>query len=187
MDSKIAQFQKELNQLTIDYHELFAELSSEALNWKPNAQTWSIGQIIDHIIKTNESYFPIFEGLQKGTYQASWVRHFGFLVRFFGDLVLKGVEPLRQKKIKTFPVWEPTASTVADDIVQKFGTHQKELCAKIIENQDFILRGAIISSPANRIIVYTLERAIEIMIAHEKRHLNQAEEILIHIHNQNKY
>ncbi len=187
MESKISQFKSEFNQLATDYHELFGELSSIALNWKPNTQTWSIGQIIDHIIKTNESYYPIFEGLQKGTYQASWVRHFGFLVRFFGDFVLKGVEPMRQKKIKTFPVWEPTSSTVADDIVQKFVAHQKELCAKIIENQDIILRGAIISSPASHIIVYTLERAIEIMIAHEKRHLNQAEEILILIHNQNKY
>lgn len=187
MDSKIVYFQSELNQLTTDYHELFGELSETALNWKPNAQTWSIGQIVDHILKTNESYYPIFDGLHKGTYRASWVRHFGFLVRFFGDFVLKGVEPSREKKIKTFPVWEPAISTIADDIVQKFRTHQKELIAKIIENQDFILRGVVVSSPANRIIVYTLERAIEIMIAHEKRHLNQAEEILILIHNQNKY
>ncbi len=183
MNGKIVQFQNELNQLTVDYNELFGQLSTGALNWKPNAQTWSIGQVIDHIIKTNESYYPIFEGIQKGTYQASWVRHVGFLVRFLGDFILKSVEPLQQKKIKTFPIWEPTTSAISDDIVQKFVVHQKELTAKILENQDFILRGTIICSPANSLIVYTLERAIDIMIAHEKRHLNQAEEILILIHN----
>ncbi len=187
MDSKIEQFQVELNQLSIDFFELFGELSSTTLNWKPNPQTWSIGQIVDHIIKTNESYYPIFEDLQMGSYKASWLRHFGFLVRFFGNFVLKGVEPSRQKKMKTFPVWEPSTSLIEDDIMQKFVAHQKVLTSKIIENQDFILRGTVISSPANRIIVYTLQRAVEIMIAHEKRHLNQAEEILILIHNQNKY
>ena len=185
MDSKIVAFQNELDKLTVDFHELFGELSGIALNWKPNPETWSIGQVVDHIIKTNESYYPIFEGLQKGTYTASWVRYFGFLVRFFGNFILKSVEPTRQKKIKTFNVWKPSMSTISDDIVQKFVAQQKELSAKIIENQDFILRGSVISSPANRIIVYTLERAIEIIIAHEKRHLNQAEELLILIHQKN--
>jgi len=35
----------------------------------------------------------------------------------------------------------------------------------------------IISSPANRIIVYKLETAFGIMVAHEKRHLGQEKEV----------
>jgi hypothetical protein len=39
-------------------------------------------------------------------------------------------------------------------------------------------KGTIISSPANKIIVYKLEIAFDIIVAHEKRHLEQAREVL---------
>ena len=185
MADKIAQFEQEINQLTVDYREMFLELSEVALNWKPNADTWSIGQVIDHVIKTNETYFPIFDGLQKGDCQANWLRHLGFLVRFFGNFILKKVEPTRQQKIKTFPIWEPASSNIPDDIVQRFMEHQNKLSIKINENKAFILRGTVIHSPASKMIVYTLEQAVEIIIAHEKRHLNQAADILTLLHNQN--
>jgi hypothetical protein len=38
--------------------------------------------------------------------------------------------------------------------------------------------GTIISSPANKNIEYKLETAFDIIVAHEKRHLEQAREVL---------
>jgi hypothetical protein len=35
----------------------------------------------------------------------------------------------------------------------------------------------VISSPANRFIVYKIGRAFDIIVAHEERHLNQAKEV----------
>ena len=37
----------------------FGKLSAEQINWKPNAKSWSIGQCFEHLIVTNELYFPI--------------------------------------------------------------------------------------------------------------------------------
>jgi hypothetical protein len=47
-----------------------------------------------------------------------------------------------------------------------------------INSQDLVDKGTIISSPANKIIVYKLEIAFDIIVAHEKRHLEQAREVL---------
>jgi hypothetical protein len=79
--------------------------------------------------------------------------------------------------MRTFPMWEPEKSTISGDIVGKFEEHQKELAA-FVENSDiFIKQGAVISSPANKVIVYKLETAFDIIITHEKRHFAQACEV----------
>lgn len=36
----------------------FSNISSEQLNWKPSAESWSIAQCLDHLIIADSSYFP---------------------------------------------------------------------------------------------------------------------------------
>ncbi len=88
------------------------------------------------------------------------------------------MQPDRQKKMKTFPIWEPSTSTDIVEILQRFNNHQNELIKKIDEVKEFIEQGCVISSPANRNIVYTLETALDIIVAHEQRHIEQAKEVL---------
>lgn len=168
----------ELERLTQAFTTEFGSLTVEELNRKPNATTWSIGQVIDHIITVNESYFSIIDQLRAGTYRTPWTARLPFLVNWFGDFILKGVEPERRKKVKTFPVWEPAQSEVRGDVVAHFAEHKRELAGIIAVNADFVEDGTVISSPANRFIVYKLGRAFDIIVAHEERHLNQSREIL---------
>lgn len=168
----------QLDTLTSDFTHAFEGLSVDQINRKPNAAAWSIGQIIDHIITVNETYFPIAEQLKKGTYRTPWTGRLPILVRWLGDFILNGVEPQRKRKVKTFPVWEPAQSDLPADILQRFAKHQKKLAEMMASCEKFIQAGAVIASPANRFIVYKLEKAFDIIIAHERRHLNQALEVL---------
>ncbi|MCF8247631.1 MAG: DinB family protein [Saprospiraceae bacterium] len=168
----------ELGRLTKAFTTEFGCLTSEELNRKPNASTWSIGQVIDHIITVNESYYPIVEQLRAGTYRAPWTAKLPFLVNWFGDFILNGVEPERRKKVKTFQLWEPAQSEVRADVVAYFAEHQRGLAGFIAMNADLVEAGTGISSPANRFITYKIGRAFDIIVAHERRHLNQSREIL---------
>jgi hypothetical protein len=156
----------------------FGTLTNEQMNWKPNSGTWSIAQNLDHLIVVNETYYAVLLSLKEGTYKTPFIAKIGFIVSFLGKTVLKAVQPDRQKKMKTFPIWEPNTSNVSDDILKRFENHQNELKQKIEEAKDLIEKGTIISSPANRNIVYKLETAFDIIVSHEQRHLEQAKEIL---------
>jgi hypothetical protein len=79
--------------------------------------------------------------------------------------------------MKTFPIWEPAISLVRSDILDQFEKHQQELKQLIASSEDLLEEGTVISSPANRMIVYKLETAFDIIVAHEKRHLEQAREV----------
>ncbi len=168
----------QLSALTSDFTHAFDGLTADQINWKPNSSAWSIGQVIDHIITVNETYFPVVEQLKQGTYHAPLTGRLPFLVRWFGNFILKGVEPERKRKVRTFPIWEPAQSDVPGDILQRFAEHQKKLGEMMASCEKFIEAGTVISSPANRFIVYKLEKAFDIILAHERRHLNQALEVL---------
>jgi hypothetical protein len=155
----------------------FGTLSNEQLNWKPNSETWSIAQNLDHLIVVNETYYPVLASLKEGTYKTPFIAKISFMVSFLGKTVLKAVQPDRRKKMKTFPIWEPNTSKVDDDILNRFENHQNELKLKIESVKELVAKGVVISSPANRNIVYKLETAFDIIVAHEQRHLEQAKEI----------
>lgn len=170
---------QEIDKITLEAEMLFGKLSSEQLNWKPNPQTWSIAQNLEHLIVVNETYYPILSALKKGTYKKPFLANFGFIVSFFGKTVLNAVKPDRKKKMKTFPIWEPNKSSVGNDIVYRFKKHQTELQKQISEANELFNNRIVISSPANRNVVYNLEIAFDIIVLHEQRHLEQAKEILV--------
>ncbi len=177
----------QLDKITVHFFENFGSLSAAQLNWKPNAQTWSIAQNIDHLIVVNETYYPVLASLKKGTYKTPFIAKLGFIVSFLGKTVLNAVKPDRKKKMKTFPIWEPTVSQIKDDILKQFEKHQTELKREIEASKELIEKGTIISSPANKNIVYKLETAYDIIVSHEQRHLEQAKEILQLLTNNNNH
>lgn len=167
-----------IDQTTTDFTDAFGSLNERQLNWKPNAQTWSIAQNIHHLIVINETYYPVLEALHEGSYTLPFMGKMGFMVSFFGKMILGSVQPDRKRKIKTFPIWEPAQSDLPPDLLARFAGHQEELKSRIAGAADLLGQGAVISSPANGAIVYKLETAFDIIVAHERRHLAQAREVL---------
>jgi hypothetical protein len=168
-----------IDEVTESFKADFGKLDTEQLNWKPEANTWSIAQNIDHLMVINRTYFPIVDAIHSNTYKLPWISKLGFVMNFFGKFILKSVNPDRRNKIKTFPMWHPQSSTMESDILQQFERHQAELKDFIMSCKDLLAKKTVISSPANKNIVYKLETALDIIVTHEKRHLQQARELLL--------
>jgi hypothetical protein len=173
----MTQWDAEIDSITEAFKSEFGGLSSEQMNWKPNPNTWSIAQNIEHLWVVNESYFPALDSLNAGTYRPSFVARFEFMVQYFENLILNAVEPKRTKKIKTFAIWQPNKSELPDSVLSVFEKHQGVLKQKMNESQGIVKKRSIISSPANRSIVYRIDKAFDIIDTHEKRHLEQAKEV----------
>lgn len=168
----------QIDNTTTAFQTLFGALTTEQLNWKPNASTWSIAQNIDHLIVINQTYFPLLADLKAGTFKPPFIARFSFIVSFIGKTILNAVKPDNKKKIKTFTIWEPTESKITGDILALFSKHQDQLKQEMEAAKDFLQQGTVIYSPANKNIVYTLETAFDVITAHEVRHLEQAKEVL---------
>jgi hypothetical protein len=168
---------KEIDEIIQRFMENFGGLSHVQLNWKPDPETWSIAQNVEHLIVINESYFPIIDSVRQGTYKSPFTAKTGVMPWLFGKMLYKAVQPDRKMKVKTFPMWEPAKSDIPTDILDRFRKHQSELKNIIKSSENLVKRGAIISSPANKYIVFRLGKAFEIMVTHEERHLEQSKEL----------
>ncbi len=168
----------EIDRTTKDFDREFGGLTSDQLNWKAQAEVWSIAQNIDHLIVINETYYPVIQALREGTYSTPFLGKIGFIVNFFDKIILSAVQPDRRRKIKTFPIWQPSNSEISADILLRFAKHHEDLKQLIRDSEDLLKKNLVISSPANSNIVYHLSAAFDIIIAHEKRHLEQAKEVL---------
>jgi hypothetical protein len=172
----IQQLIQELDSITKEVQDSFGKKNHDELNWKSNPDRWSIAQNLDHLICINETYFPIFEALKNGTYSPPFLGKFRFITSFFGNMIYKMSLPEHTKPIKTMSIWEPSKSEI-HDVIQAFEQHQERLKQHISGLEGCIASGSVIASPANPMIVYTLEQALNIIVVHEKRHILQARKV----------
>lgn len=171
MNNRVSQ----INSITEAFISAFGHLEKADLNWSPDAEAWSIARNIDHLIVINSTYFPIFEAIKSGNFREPFMGRFGFWVNWTGSFILKFVQPERKQKIKTMPLWEPRTGNIDADILQKFADHQRVLGKYMEELSD---NRTVIASPASKYMVYSLDKALDIIIAHERRHLEQARDVL---------
>ena len=176
----IEKWLQKIDKNTEQFFNAFSEINAAQLNWKPNPGKWSIGQCIDHIIVTNATYFPVLQEIIENRYHEGFLHKMPILPGFFGKMLLSGVRPDGKRKMKTFPVFEPASSNFGLDLLDKFRKHQEQLKDYISKIPADKYEKLVITSPASKFIVYSLKNAIEIIIAHEQRHFEQAKNVLIH-------
>jgi len=167
----------ELRAVAADASKVFGGLSGAQLNWKPSAEQWSVGQCFDHLIVTNRCFFPDMERVASGTYQSSLWGRVSPLSGFFGRLILKALDPEKGRKTKAPRVFEPARSDVAADVLQRFAAHQEELSAKMRATAAADLRGLKVTSPVSPVATYSLLDAYRIVVAHERKHFEQARRV----------
>jgi hypothetical protein len=76
----------DLDKITRSFQEAFGGLTIDELNWKPNAGTWSIAQIIHHLIIVNETYYPILQQVRENVYYIPRFGQIGFIHRLLWPL-----------------------------------------------------------------------------------------------------
>lgn len=167
----------ELRAIGEDARKVFGRLSPAQLNWKPSAEQWSVGQCFDHLIKTNRCFFPDMERVASGAYRSSLWGRVSPLSGFFGRLILKALDPEKGRKTKAPRVFEPASSDVAEDVIEQFAGHQEELSGRMRATAGADLRGLKVTSPVSPVATYSLLDAYRIVVAHERKHFEQARRV----------
>ena len=152
----------------------FSQLSADQLNWKPNPETWSIGECIDHIMITNRSYFAQFEAIARGDKFVSIWEKLSLLHGMVGRMLIKATGETVTQKAKSPAVFKPTRSKVPANIVEEFCAQQAELIARVEKIDHVDHHRVLINSPMSSLVFYTLHDALVIIFQHEQRHFRQS-------------
>src|SRR2546422_361318 len=106
MNEEVPKLIDEAHAIARDAQEIFGHLNKEQLNWKPNADQWSVAQCFDHLIVINSGNFPRIKKIENGNYKPSFKERLPLLPRVFGSMILKAVQPKAKHKFKADPRFE---------------------------------------------------------------------------------
>lgn len=169
---------REAQAVTEETLKEFGQLSGQQVNWKPGADEWSIGQCFDHLITTNETFFPQIDQVIKGEKRQTFWESLPLLPGFWGREIVKRARPGSASKLKAPKAFAPSLSAVDDGIVGKFVAQQSKLIEKLEATKGMDLERIKVTSAVSRVVTYSLLDAYRILVFHERRHFMQAQRVL---------
>jgi hypothetical protein len=126
----------------------------------------------------NTPYFPIIEDILSGRHKSTLLERAPLLPAFFGRFVLASVQPGAKLKVKARPAFAPSSTLIDLGILVRFATHQEEFIRLMKASAERPIGRIIITSVVSPYVTYSLLDAYRILVAHEQRHLQQAERLM---------
>lgn len=175
--STLPQIFDEAEAIARDAQSAFGHLNAEQLNWKPNAEQWSVAQCLQHLIATNREIVSVFDAAINGTKPTTFIERLPVLPGLWGKMMVKFLSPDSKQKYKAIPRLSPADSGLDPRIVGNFVSHQQGVTGKLKALQNLRPEKIIMTSPIAGFVTYSLLDACRIIVLHERRHLAQAERV----------
>ncbi|MEO7539429.1 MAG: DinB family protein [Pyrinomonadaceae bacterium] len=173
MDERIKSITEDLTQVAEDARAAFGAFTAKQLNWKPAEKSWSIGQCFDHLIKTNDQFYPEFEklatGERKNSFWETWSPFTGWGGRFLINAVTTDSKKAKAPSKAIIP-----PSEIPPDIIDRFARHIGEVNQKVESCAVADRQNTVVTSPFLAVFTYRLDDAYTVLVEHTKRHFRQA-------------
>jgi hypothetical protein len=163
-------------------HALVDNIDQTTFNTPPAEDKWCIGEIISHLIQTDQEYLKNLEAkifdnttqLQKGNGPYKHPIH----MRFF----IKVVSPEFKRPVPTIPPFEPLEIKKLDKshLLQEFDSIQDRYLAIIekAEMENLHLGKIKVNNPIYSFIKMSVSACLAVNEAHQRRHFLQIERII---------
>lgn len=165
------------NNIANEAKSTFGQLTPSQLNWKPSPDRWSVAQCFDHLITSNNGYFPVVENVLAGKKRSFW-ESMPVLPGLAGKLLIKSLDPSSTRKIKAPKRFEPAQSDISASVIDDFADQQSRIVEKMKATEHLDLERIVITSPVSAAVTYSLMDAYRIIVVHEQRHFQQAKRVM---------
>ena len=180
MHSQLEEYRSGFQTLKDEATALVADVDADGLRHSPDAETWTVVQIFDHVntagwLLLTELETAIQKAREKGP-QGEPPFRYGFVSRWF----VRSMKPSSGWTFTAPSVFEPETADILypDETVEEFLALQDQLADCVVSAEGLDLRRIRVSSPAVPLLRISLGAWFEATIAHERRHLDQARDVL---------
>ena len=157
--------------------EQFKVLSEKELNWKENAESWSVLECIEHLNLYGDFYLP---EIKRRIAQASTAGDSSeFKSGLLGNYFAKSMLPKEKlNKMKTFKDKNPSGSKLNKGVLHRFTDQQKEMLDLLNKARKVDLNKVKTAISITKLLKLRLGDTFRVVIYHNQRHIVQAEKVL---------
>ena len=174
----LQQIVTEAEAISKDVERQFGSLSATAINWKPEEKRWSVAQCLDHLIAGNRELHRPIDEIIKGRTRTRTLERAPWYARFWGRVMVRQLRPEAALKLTAPSKATPSVSAIDPGIVRRFVDQQSETIRRMQALDDRKRGEVILTSPFAWPVVYHAIDACRIIVAHERRHLAQAQRVV---------
>lgn len=136
----------------------------------PFEGAWSVAECMQHLSITSQAFISAWEAAI-----STRDREFGAPYAFWWRLFLAGVSDSSKMRSQTPAAFVPQASLRLDEILERY-CKQRDVVAKLAKEMYISDVGGVrVTSPFASWMKYPLDFSFDLWLAHERRHLTQAE------------
>jgi len=170
----LREIESALADIARDADATFGRLDSQQLNWRPDAQEWSVAQCLDHLLTANQLMSATSEDALAGATRPTIWQRLPVLPGVFGRALVRSQAPESTRKYKAPSKAQPSTSDLAADVVGRF-VDQQRVAARTVLGLDAVRAARVVmTSPFVRVITYSVLDGWRLVVAHNHRHLQQA-------------
>jgi len=154
---------------------LAGPLTAEQLNWQSAEGTWSIGQCLDHLCATNDVYLPAIAAALEGRPVAPVEEiKFGWFARWF---IRSFIEPSNETKRARAPKKIVPGSRIEPSVLERLLSGNQNFREAIRRAGAYDVNRIRFRNPFIPVLRFTVGTGLQIISAHQRRHLLQAERV----------
>jgi hypothetical protein len=175
----LAQLRTELGDIAHDTQVTFGSLDEPRLNWRADDTRWSVAQCFEHLVTSNQLMIRAArEALNPAAPRSLWQR-LPLLPDLWGHLLIRTQGPTSARKFVAPGPARPTLSRIGADIIPRFVDQHRQavLWLETLDERD--LARAIMTSPFARPVTYRVLDGCRIVVAHDRRHFEQARRVML--------
>jgi hypothetical protein len=175
---EIDAFRAQFEQISAEADALVGALSDARFTWQRAPESWSVVQCIDHLNATAREYLPmldegIADAIRRGLYNPG-----PYAYNWIGRLMAWVVDPSTRIRARAPKAFQPPVGRPRHDVMAAFRAYQVQYIDRLRQANGLDLARARVPSPVARWIRMPLGSGFAMMIAHERRHLQQARRVI---------
>ena len=155
-----------------------SSLRPDQMLWRPDPASWSVGECISHLTVSVERYLPNLDAALEKARAAGKTGKGPFRHGFISSYFVRSLEPPPARRFKAPKLFLPPAQIDAARVATDFLAVHEQLIERARRADGLDLARVKVQSPALAILWLSLGKGIELMAAHARRHLWQAEQTL---------
>ncbi|HYK03402.1 MAG TPA: DinB family protein [Thermoanaerobaculia bacterium] len=168
--------EKELNEATRRAWSLIQSTDARLFTVRPNPSSWSAAECLSHLSISSESFLPVLRAALDDARKRKLTSAKNPKMDLLGRILRWFLEPPIRAKTKTTAPFVPRAVRAKADAFGEFASLQSKLSELLNTARGLDLGRVKIISPFDKRVKYNVFSAFRILVAHQRRHLWQAEQ-----------
>ncbi|HYR28694.1 MAG TPA: DinB family protein [Thermoanaerobaculia bacterium] len=168
----------ELDDATKRAWQLIRSTDPRHFTVRPTPGSWSAAECLSHLSISTEMFLPVLRKAIDDAKARGWKSERKPSMDMLGRLLRWFLEPPIRKRVATAAPFVPKSVRAKAEAFGEFSTLQSKLVDLVQEASGLDLKRMKIVSPFDKRVKYNVYSAFLILVAHQRRHLWQAEQVI---------